>query len=171
MKSGHTRAEWTAGSLPVPPYQARHVGFTQYTVIDASPTDATLSLMLQPLHPKTTGAIAYQVHVVNQRGRWLVDWFLPVAFYSPADHQSKITAEPDLAPHASGDGFGLPSSRQITAAWVIVGIMGIFALGLVGTGVLLVVRGRRRHGVTSTAGDQRWAEAIARHREESAKDL
>ena len=101
MRSSATRSEWLAGNLPVPPFQVAGRNFHGYTVLTASPTQANLTVILQAKHPKTQGAIAYNVRLSRIHGKWLLDWFTPSAFFAPSSKTPNITAEPDLAPGAA----------------------------------------------------------------------
>jgi hypothetical protein len=156
MLSSGSRSDWLAGNLPVPPFQAAGRHFHGYTVVTASPDQANLTVILQARHPRTQGAIAYNVRLSRIHGRWLLDWFTPVAFFAPSGKTPNITAEPDLAPGAARD---LQPKSHGTLIFE-----GVFALlllpafvvaGLIG---LYVVHERRRG--RPMAEDERWADAL-----------
>ncbi len=156
MRSGGTRSQWLAGELPVPPFQAAGKRFHGYTVVTATPTQANLTVILQPKHPRTDGAIAYNVRVSKIHGRWMLDWFTPVAFFAPSSKTPGITAEPDLAPGPAND---LQPKSHGTLIFE-----GVFALLLmpafVAIGVIVVYFVRERRRVRPSTEDERWASAL-----------
>ncbi len=160
MRAGGTRADWRSGNLPVPPFAARASSATKYSVMSASAGDANLRLLLQPLHPRRDGVIAYQVHVKQVGGRWLVDWFTPVAFFAPAGSTPAITAEPDLSPSAHPHLAG-QSSGSGAVAWGLIALLTTPAVFVVGTLIVLAVRGRRRRQLD----DAGWREALTASRD------
>jgi hypothetical protein len=163
MRAGQTRAEWAGGHLPVPPFDARGSSATQYSVLSASPRDAELRLLLQPKHPRRDGVIAYQVHVKRIEGRWLVDWFTPVAFFAAAGARPGITAEPDLAPqpapHAVAD-----ARHASTVAWGLLALIGVPAIAVAVLLAGFAARGwSRRRRVVIDDGD--WRQALRTSRD------
>jgi hypothetical protein len=163
MRAGQTRAQWANGELPVPPFEARPSSATEYSVLSASPGDAELRLLLQPRHPHRDGVIAYQVHVKRIEGRWLVDWFTPVAFFAPASAKPGITAEPDLAPQPAPHAVRAGHDAN-TIAWGLIALITVPALLVVGLIGALAVRGWvRRRGPPTDDGD--WRQALSAPRD------
>jgi hypothetical protein len=155
MLSSATKAMWLQGNLPVPPFQASG-SLHGYTVETASPNQANLTLILQAKHPKTHGAIAYNVRVSRIHGKWLLDWFTPVAFFAPSSKTPNITAEPDLAPGAARD---LQPKSHGTLIFE-----GVFALlltpALVVAGLIVVYLVRERRRPRRSTDDDGWASAF-----------
>jgi hypothetical protein len=156
MRSGQTRAEWDSGTLPVPPFQSKGTSFHGYSVMDASPKQVYLSMILQPRHPKTQGAISYNIRLTKQHGRWLVDWFTPSAFFAARDATPKIFAEPDLGPSAGAQTLQHKSHANL----IMLGVLLVLLLPAIAVAALLIVpniRGRRRR---TTAAEDDWAAAL-----------
>jgi hypothetical protein len=157
MRSSGTKAEWLAGNLPVPPFQAKGSSHG-YTVNTAGPNQANLTLILQAKHPKTDGAIAYNVRLSRIHGRWLLDWFTPAAFFAPSSKTPNITAEPDLAPGAAND--LQPKSHGTLIFEAVFALLLLPAFVVIGLIVVYLVQGRRRR--RPTGDDERWASAFRR---------
>jgi hypothetical protein len=158
MRAGITRKEWLHGNLPVPPFDARG-SFHGYSVLDANPTYADLTLILQPRHPHRDGAIAYQVRVRKLHGRWMLDWMVPTAFFSPAGKGANITAEPDLGPGVAN--FLQPKPHANLIMTGVLALLGLPVLVALIIGAVIVIRDRRRSGAPD---DDRWAEALKTRR-------
>jgi hypothetical protein len=156
MRSGGTRSQWLAGELPVPPFQAAGKRFHGYTVVTATPTQANLTVILQPKHPRTDGAIAYNVRVSKIHGRWMLDWFTPVAFFAPSSKTPGITAEPDLAPGPAND--LQPKSHGTLIFEGVFALLLTPALVVAGLIVMYLVRERRRP--RRSTDDDGWASAF-----------
>jgi hypothetical protein len=154
MRAGISRAAWLKGNLPVPPFDARG-SYHGYSVLDANAKYADLTLILQPRHRHRDGAIAYQVRVRKMHGRWLLDWMVPTAFFSPAGKGANITAEPDLGPGVANFLQPKPHANQIMTA--VLALLGLPVLVALVIGVVIVIRDRRRVGERQ---DDRWAEAL-----------
>jgi hypothetical protein len=164
MRSSATRSQWLAGNLPVAPFQAAGSNFHGYTVITAGPSQANLTVILQAKHPKTDGAIAYNVRLSLIHGKWLLDWFTPSAFFAPASKTPNITAEPDLAPGAAR--ILQPKSHGTLIFEVVFGLLLLPAFVVIAVIVLYIVRGRRRP--PSNTDDERWATAF-RHSKQAGR--
>jgi hypothetical protein len=154
MRSGISRKQWNHGNLPVPPFKARG-SFHGYSVLDANPHYADLTLILQPRHPHKDGAIAYQVRVRKMRGRWMLDWMVPTAFFAPAGKHPNITAEPDLGPGVAN--FLQPKPHANLIMTGVLALLGLPVLVALVIGAVIVIRDRRRSGQRD---DDRWAEAL-----------
>jgi hypothetical protein len=154
MRAGISRKAWLKGNLPVPPFDARG-SLHGYSILDANPRYADLTLILQPRHPHKDGAIAYQVRVRKLHGRWMLDWMVPTAFFTPAGKRSNITAEPDLGPGAAN--FLQPKPHANLIMIGVLAVLGLPVLVALAIGMAMVIRDRRRSG---GAPDDRWAEAL-----------
>jgi hypothetical protein len=158
MRSGVTHAEWLSGSLPVPPFQSKGTSFHGYSVMAVDGNQAYLSMVLQPRHPRTQGAIAYNIRVTKHHGRWLVDWFTPSAFFAADNQPPKLFAQPDIAPSAGGDYL----EHKAGANLVMVGVLTVLCLPLISVIAYVLYsagrsRSRRRLAVPD---DDRWDAAL-----------
>jgi hypothetical protein len=157
MKSGVTHHQWLAGTLPVPPYQSKGTNFHRYSVMGVEPNQAYLTLILQPRHPRSQGAIAYNIRVTRRQGHWLVDWFTPTAFFGTKSHPS-VFAQPDLGP---GGGADLLAPKH-HANLIMLGVLSVLGLPLLagfGYGAWSLVGGRFRRR-TPLPEDERWDAAL-----------
>jgi hypothetical protein len=154
MRAGISRKGWLHGNLPVPPFDARG-SFHGYSVLDANRNYADLTLILQPRHRHHDGAIAYQVRVRKMDGQWMLDWFVPTAFFAPAGKRPNITAEPDLGPGVAN--FLQPKPHANLIMIGILALLGLPVLVALVFGAVLVIRDRRRSGQPD---DDRWADAL-----------
>lgn len=162
MRYQQTREQWAHGALPVPPFQARGSTFHDYSLTYATPTQATLQMILHARHPARDGSVAYDVQLRRIHGRWLVDWFTPTAFFAPSSTTPGITAEPDLSP--SADASDLQSKAHAdTVFWVVLGLLGVpFAIGL--AAVAVHMSRDRKPQEAPAADDEMWADALRRNR-------
>jgi len=160
MRSGVSRKQWLAGSLPVPPFRSKGTNFHRYSVMAVDGNKVYLSLILQPRHPKTQGAVAYNIRLTRDHGRWLVDWFTPSAFFAAKDAKPKVFAAPDIAP--SGDATWL--QHKAGANMMMMGVLLLLALpllavlGWVGYGLLR----SRLQRPAPLPEDERWDAALRR---------
>jgi hypothetical protein len=157
MRSSQTHAEWNAGTLPVPPFQARGRHFHAYSVVEATPRQASLQMILQSRHPKQDGAVLYTVRLSRHHRVWQVDWFTPTATFAAGGKAPSLSAEPDLAPSAAGDTLQPKHHADLIMLAVLTVL---FAPAL--TALALVARTawrRRRLRGASASGDTAWDEA------------
>jgi hypothetical protein len=145
LRAGTTRADWVAGRLPVYPYQARGRTFHGWTPSYASPGQVGFDLLLQPRRGAKTGVIAFSVIMRLVRGRWLVDYWAPVASYSPAGAKPQIIGPGDLVP-PSERGRDQAGSARLGAIWLVVPVAVISLAGIFAIGFAVVGWRRRRVG-------------------------
>jgi hypothetical protein len=159
MRSGVSRREWLAGSLPVPPFRSKGTNFHRYSVMAVDGNKVYLSMILQPRNPKK-GAIAYNIRLTRRHGHWLVDWFTPSAFFAAKGSNPKLFAAPDIAP--SGDASWLEhksgANLMMVGVLLVLGLPLIAVLGWVAYGTL---RGRLRRPAPLPE-DERWDAALRR---------
>ena len=158
MRSSQTRAQWNAGTLPVPPYQTKGHAFHQYTLTAASRRQVAMTMILPPRHPKTEGAVAYNVRVSRCGPRWCVDWFTPTAYFAAASKTPSIRAEPDLAPSAGGASLDPKKHADL----IMLGVVLVLSVPLL-IGVALFANGlrrRRRLRLGPRSDDARWDEVL-----------
>lgn len=160
MRSGVTRAEWLSGSLPVPPFQSKGTKFHGYSVMAVDGKMAYLSMILQPRHPKTQGAIAYNIRVRKSHGRWLVDWFTPSAFFAADGQPPKLFAQPDIAPSAGGNFLEHKSGANLVMFGVLA-VLGLPLLAVIGFVLVSAARSRARRPAPLPE-DERWDAALRR---------
>jgi hypothetical protein len=160
MRSGVSRREWLSGSLPVPPFRSKGTNFHRYSVMAVDGNKVYLSMILQPRHPKTQGAVAYNIRLTRVHGHWLVDWFTPSAFFAAKGTNPKLFAAPDIAP--SGDASWLEEKSGanliMTGVLLVLGLPLIAVIGWVGFNA---VRGRMRRPAPLPE-DDRWDAALRR---------
>jgi hypothetical protein len=103
FRTGVTRADWARGALPVMPYQAEGDRFHGWTLDYSLADEIGVDLMLRPDAHESMGAVAFTAVFKRHDDRWLIDSFVPAAFFAP-DHAriKKILAQPDLTPAAKG---------------------------------------------------------------------
>ncbi len=163
MRSSQTHAQWDAGTLPVPPFQAHGSHFHGYTVVDATPRQASLQVILQARHPKQDGAELYTVRLTRHHRVWQVDWFTPTASFAAGGKTPGISAEPDLAPSAAGDTL----QPKHHADLIFMAVLAVLFLPALIVLALVAKSTRRRRrvraaGPDDSAWDERWDEALRR---------
>lgn len=160
MRSGVTHDEWMSGSLPVPPFQSKGTKFHGYSVMAVDGNKAYLSMILQPRHPKTQGAVAYNIRVTRSHGRWLVDWFTPSAFFAADGQPPKLFAQPDIAPSAGGNFLEHKSGANLVMLAVLA-VLGLPLLAVIGFVLVSAARSRSRRPAPMPE-DERWDAALRR---------
>jgi hypothetical protein len=160
MLSGVTRHEWMSGSLPVPPFRSKGTNFHRYSVMAVDGNKVYLSMILQARHPKVQGAVAYNIRLTRQHGRWLVDWFTPSAFFAAKNQKPKLFAAPDIAPSADANWLQQKSGANLVMTGVLL-VLGLPLLAVIGWVVVNAVRGRMRRPAPLPE-DDRWDAALRR---------
>lgn len=144
LHAGFTRADWAAGRLPVYSFQARDRSLAGWVPTSATPREVGFDLLLQPPRGAKMGAIAFTVTMRLIRGRWLVDYWVPVAFFSPPGARPQIVGPGDIAaPSGRADSSG--SHGALGTIWLLVPVA-VLSLAAVIPLVFFVVgwRSRRR---------------------------
>jgi hypothetical protein len=116
LRSGHTRAEWATGKIPVFPYAARSESYGGWRLKYSYPGDVGFDLLLHPRAGSELGPVSFAVEMKRLHGRWLVDSFAPTAVFSPAGARPSITAAPDFGPQQVGGS----SESRFNRLWLIV---------------------------------------------------
>src|SRR5262249_23738063 len=85
LKQGVTKREWNRGDLPVVPYPALHKGLGQWDYVEYSYRDSVgLEVFLFPKPGSGYSALTADVELVKgDKGRWLVDYWMPRTFQGP----------------------------------------------------------------------------------------
>jgi hypothetical protein len=143
MRIGTTRANWVRGNdLPMYPYRPRGRRFHEWSVSYRDGKVVGIDLMLQPGHGEKLGAIDFAVDVKKVHGRWLVDSFIPQAFFAPPEKQGKVFAARDtMAPEAStGD-----ARARLSPIWFLIpgGVLGLAVAVPIVIGIVNWRRGRQ----------------------------
>jgi hypothetical protein len=143
MHVGGTRAVWPRGELPIPPFPGAGKTFHDWTVDAVSAGAAQLVMLLHPRRGARVGAISFDIAMRKVKGEWLVDSFVPAAFFAPAGERSGITAAADFAPSPN---VGASAARgRISGSWLLVLLAGLAGLiVLVPTALFTVHRVRDR---------------------------
>ena len=160
MLSGVTHRQWLAGSLPVPPFASKGTDFHRYSVMAVDGNKVYLSMILQPRHPKKQGAIAYNIRLTRQHGRWLVDWFTPSAFFAAKGQKPKLFASPDIAPSAGAASLEHKSGADLVMIGVLL-FLGLPLFAVIGWVGFNALRGRIRRPAPLPE-DDRWDAALRR---------
>jgi hypothetical protein len=136
---GGTRAGWARGELPVMPFPAAGTHFHGWTVDAARPGAVDIVLLVHPRKGARVGAVSFDVRMRKARGRWLVDSFVPAAFFAAPGSVSHMLAAPDLAPGPAAPPYG--ERGRIGRNWVLV--VGGTLLGVVLLAPVLVLVAHR----------------------------
>jgi hypothetical protein len=162
LRAGTTRADWAAGRLPVYPFQPSRRTFHGWTPSYSALGKVSFDLVLQPRHGAKTGAVAFNVTMRFVHGRWLVDYWVPVASFAPAGQRPQIAGPGDLA--APSERATTPASHgALGSIWLIVpvGVLSLAALVPIGFAVVSWRHRRRarpggkRAGLPPLPGTQR----------------
>lgn len=77
LRSGFTKREWLAGTLPFAPFPIRTSGVE---VVATSPTEILLQAFLIPRSADPDSVpVRYDMTLVKRKGRWLVSYVVPYA--------------------------------------------------------------------------------------------
>jgi len=111
-----TAADWRAGTIPVPPYDAAGTTFHGWTTIYSYPRTVSVELTLQPKRPRDPVG-SFVVNLKQVGSRWLVD-----GIYAHGTHGGQSTAsapgtaaEPTTTERVIGGSHG-----RLGAIWLIV---------------------------------------------------
>lgn len=142
LRAGSTRAEWATGTIPVQPLPVRGDRFHHWTLSYSYPNHVGLELLLKPTRAADIGGIAFAVDLKRQRGRWLVDSFIPAAVFAGAGKPPMISAVPDFGPTA---GASAPGSRRLDPVWILLpaSLLVLSLVVLLAYAVATWLRGRR----------------------------
>jgi hypothetical protein len=143
MRIGTSRADWVRGKeLPMYPYQPRGHKFHEWTVsYREGKRTIGVDLMLQPGRREQLGAISFAVTVKKVGDHWLVDSFIPQAFFAPPEKGSRVFAARDtMAPAASSN----HDQARLGPIWFLLpaGLLGLALAVPVGLGIMNWRRGR-----------------------------
>lgn len=138
MRAGVSRRDWNRGDLPVLPYPADAVGAVDWSVGYVEADAVVVDVMIQPKRGSGERVQVYSVQLsqARDRGRWLVDSWIPAATLGGDAPQARPAPERGGArpPLAFDD-------ARLSAWWFLV--PAFFLALLVLTPVVLAVRGIR----------------------------
>jgi hypothetical protein len=89
LRSQATRAEWRAGTIPVPPFDPAGTTFHGWTTIYSYPRDISVELTLEPRRPRDPVG-SFVVNLKRPGSRWLVD-----GIYAHGTHGGESAAAPN----------------------------------------------------------------------------
>jgi hypothetical protein len=143
LRAGLTRAEFNRKS-PAYPFPARgkhHPWSLDYVL----PNEVGASLLLQPTKKfiRTQGPILFDLRVIRNHGRWVVDSLIPkVTFGTP--YQPKVRSVRDYSPMTAGGGASYDHPK-ISGIYILVpvALFGALLAGLAAWGVVHWYRDRR----------------------------
>jgi hypothetical protein len=140
LRGATRRAEWLAGRLPVYPYSPRGTSFHDWTLDWSTESSIGIDLLLQPRAGATANPIAFRVELGRHKGRWLVDYWLPVASFAPVA-ETPSTSRADLGQRTQAT---VPAASN-GLAWLVAPLAILAAAAiLVPTGLALAAWTRRR---------------------------
>lgn len=134
LRGQATAAEWRAGTIPVPPYDAAGTSFHGWTTIYSYPRSVSVELTLQPKRqPGPVGS--FVVNLKHVGSRWLVD-----GIYAHGTHGGQSAAPaPETANEPTTTERVIGGSRgRLGAVWLLVPL-GLLSLIVI---VPLLVFGR-----------------------------
>jgi hypothetical protein len=111
-----TAADWRAGTIPVPPYDAAGTTFHGWTTIYSYPRTVSVELTLQPKRPRDPVG-SFVVNLKQVGSRWLVD-----GIYAHGTHGGQSAASaPDTAAEPTTTERVIGGSHgRLGAIWLIV---------------------------------------------------
>ena len=138
-----TRASWSSGSLPVMPYPVAGRHFHGWRLDFSTGRAVGLELELRAADPSKVGLVAFSIVLQQQRGRWLVDAFAPVATFEPTGSRADIHGAPDYGPAARGSANG---DQRLGRNWILLplAVLGAPFVALIVCAPIAVWRSRRR---------------------------
>ena len=143
FRAGLSRKEFVAED-PAYPYPARGHHFP-WTLDYVEGNEVGASIMLQPERraSKKLGAILFDLRVVRNHGRWVVESFIPKVTFGPA-HAPKVRSVVDFSPQGPGNGPTHDRSK-ISGSYILIffALFGAVLLGLAAWGVVRWYRDRR----------------------------
>lgn len=134
LRGQATAAEWRAGTIPVPPYDAAGTSFHGWTTIYSYPRSVSVELTLQPKRQR--GPVgSFVVNLKHVGSRWLVD-----GIYAHGTHGGQSAAPaPETANEPTTTERVIGGSRgRLGAVWLLVPL-GLLSLIVI---VPLLVFGR-----------------------------
>jgi hypothetical protein len=139
-RSGISREEWQRGQLPVFPYHSSNRSFHHWTLNYSYPREMSVEILLHPSARETLGALAFTVVLKANKGRWLIDSFVPAASFAPQKKSPKILASPDFTPFAEGRG-----ANRLSTTWLLLpaAVLALIVLVPIGIGLTKLHRSRR----------------------------
>jgi hypothetical protein len=147
LRNGMSLKEWKKGDIPAYPYPARGTTFHQWTFSYRDGNELGINLMLMPRKGSKLGPYAFEVSLIHQGRRWLVDTFQPQATFAPTDAKTaKVTAVSDFAPGQPAEGEAGPT--HISSKWAFVPfiLLGVLLVVLAGAALVATTRNRRVMG-------------------------
>jgi hypothetical protein len=139
-RSGISREEWQRGELPVFPYHTSNRSLHTWTLNYSYPREMSIEILLHPSPQETLGALAFTVVLKENKGRWLIDSFVPAASFAPQKKTPKILASPDFTPFAESRG-----NNRLSTTWLLLpaAVLALIVLVPIGIGLTKLHRSRR----------------------------
>ena len=81
LRDAVSRQQWLAGEMPFPPYPVRSLESTSFSVVQTSPDNVLLQVLLLPKagEEDVYEPIRYDMTLIKQGGRWVVSYLVPYA--------------------------------------------------------------------------------------------
>ena len=147
MRSGISRKEWQAGTLPIYPFPAAGTTFHHWSLKWISDGTVGIELLLMPTvkNKFDVGPIIFDLYLKHSGKRWLLDGFMPMATLAPVNaKKTKVRSVADFSPQPAQAGAA-PRQGKINPQYLwfpFVAIGGALLL-LAGVAVVKTRRGKR----------------------------
>jgi len=147
MRSGITRKQWRAGTIPIYPFPAAGTTFHHWSLKWISDGTVGIELLLMPTLKNRfdVGPIIFDLYLKPSGKRWLLDGFMPMATLAPVNaKKTKVRSVADFSPQPAQAGAAPPHGKiNPNYLWFpFVAVGGALVL-LAGVAVAKSRRGRR----------------------------
>ncbi len=153
LHAGSTKLDWARKETPFWRFPAKGTRYDGWVLKYSYPRDVGLDILLLPVARADTGPISFRAELKQVRGRWLVEAWQPVAMFSKPGEQSKVWAQPDLAPSQVAAG-----GQRLSANWLFL------PLGLLVAAIVLIP------GAIAVSGWRKNRAAVRYLREQRIRD-
>lgn len=131
LRAAQTKAEWLAGSTPVPDYRARETSFHTWQVVDLEPNSLIFNIVLHPAKGEKQPSTEFSGMMLRRGSSWVVNRLYTIATFG----FTKTTSEVGPADFGAPTGRTAVQSTHNTGAIGKVGLVPV--VGIVGLVLLL----------------------------------
>src|SRR5215475_12171 len=114
MRSGITRKQWRAGTIPIYPFPAAGTTFHYWSLKWISDGTVGIELLLMPTlkNKFDVGPIIFDLYLKPSGKRWLLDGFMPMATLAPVNaKKTKVRSVADFSPQPAQAGAAPPRGK------------------------------------------------------------